>query len=166
MSTCKASLTKGGKTLSGIDMETQAQPNKDEPSSEYVKISTKQGTKDVDMIVVNTIRLLKAGRLNFKVAASIIVGRIRVRFVSAIRRNKENCKFEYEISSFRYLDEILFDDLAYILTTVFQYGSQGTLSVSQIMRVITDTSNVIEYYIPEDDLNDIRNILGAVYSEF
>ena len=162
----KATLTKGGKPISGTGIEKVAQPENAEPSSEYVKVNTKQGTKDVDMIVVNTIRMLKAGRLNYKVAASIIVGRIRVRFVNAIRRNKENSRFEYEISSFKYLDEILFDDLMYIITTVFQYSSQGTLSIPQVMRMITDTSNVIEYYIPEDDLNDIRNILGAVYSEF
>lgn len=165
----KAALTRGGKVLSGngkvVSTDDKSTSNKEE-STGYIKAQTKEGTKDVDMIVVNTINTLKAGRMSYKTAASIITGRIRVRFVNAIRRNKENSEFGYEITSFRYLDEILFNDLTYVLTTIFQWGSSGTLTLSQIMRMITDTSNVIEYYIPEEDLNDIRNILGVVYREF
>ena len=155
-------MSGNGKVVSTDD---KSNSNKEE-STGYVKAQTKEGTKDVDMIVVNAINTLKAGRMSYKTAASIITGRIRVRFVNAIRRNKENSEFGYEITSFRYLDEILFNDLTYVLTTIFQWGSSGTLTLSQIMRMITDTSNVIEYYIPEEDLNDIRNILGVVYREF
>ena len=96
----------------------------------------------------------------------MIVGRIRVRFVNAIRNNKENSQFGYEISSFQYLDEVLFNDMTYIINSVMQFGSRGTIPLSYIMRMITDTANLIEYYIPEDDYTNIRNILGAVYNEF
>lgn len=170
MASNKAALTRGGQVISGNSKvsvtSTKSSDTKQDDTNAYVKAQTKDGVKDVDMIVVNAINTMKAGRLNFKTAASIITGRIRVRFVNAIRRNKENSQFGYEITSFKYLDEILFNDLTYVLTTIFQWGSAGTLTLSQIMRMITDTSNVIEYYIPEEDLNDIRNILGVVYREF
>lgn len=168
----KAALVRGGQVLSGNSAIENKKKEElkgwesEEPSKEYVTVSTKSGNKEVDMIVVNSIQMFKARRINPSVAASIITGRIRVRFVNAIRGNAENATFGYEVASFRYLDEILFNDLTYVLTTIFQYGSRGTLTLPQIMRMITDTSNIIEYYIPEDDLNDIRNILGVIYSEF
>ena len=168
MASTKAALTRGNQVLSGNnkDVSIDTKDSSKEESNIYVKTQTKDGIKDVDMIVVNTINALKAGRMGIKNAASIITGRIRVRFVNAIRRNKENSEFGYEITSFKYLDEILFNDLTYVLSSIFQWGSSGTLTLPQIMRMITDTSNVIEYYIPEEDLNDIRNILGVVYREF
>ena len=57
----KAALTRGGKVLSGngkvVSTEDKSTSNKEE-STGYVKAQTKEGTKDVDMIVVNIINTL------------------------------------------------------------------------------------------------------------
>lgn len=160
-----ASLVKGGQRLSGTDVKKSTiLSNKNNQDSTSPKAQSSSG--EIDMIVLKTIEMYKARYISVDTFASMIVGRIRVRFVNAIRRNKENSEFGYEITSFKYLDEILFNDLVYVISTVAKYGKRGTLTISQVMRMITDTANVIEYYIPETDLNEIKNILGAVYDEF
>lgn len=163
----KASLSRGGKVLGGAGYEpSNPTTNNTTGDTEKIAVVTTQGVKDVDMIVVNIVKSAKARIVSAPTAASIITGRIRVRFVDAVRRNKENSQFGYEIQSFKYLDEILFDDLRYVIQSIISFGSKSTLTLNQIMKMITDTSNVIEYYIPEEDYNDIRNILGVLFNEF
>lgn len=169
MAQIKASLSKGSKVLGGEGYEEPKKPafgNKDTKNTEKMAVVTTQGVKDVDMIVVNTIKSAKARILAPSVAASIITGRIRVKFVNAVRTNTDNAQFGYEIQSFKYLDDILFNDLQYIVQSIINFGSRSTLTLSQIMKMIVDTSNVIEYYIPEEDYNDIKNILGVLFNEF
>lgn len=169
MAQVKASLSKGNKVLGGEGYVDESKPVttfKDSKDTEKMAVVTTQGVKDVDMIVVNTIKSAKARILSPTIAASIITGRIRVKFVDAVRKNKENSPFGYEIQSFKYLDEILFNDLQYILQSIITFGSRSTLTLNQIVKMIVDTSNVIEYYIPEEDYNDIRNILGVLFNEF
>ena len=124
----KAALTRGGKVLSGngkvVSTEDKSTSNKEETTG-YVKAQTKEGTKDVDMIVVNTINTLKAGRMSYKTAASIITGRIRVRFVNAIRRNKENSEFGYEI-----VENI-------------SYSAQATNVTSEVLRLKEADADVV-----------------------
>lgn len=169
MSSVKATIRRGDEVLSGEGavMKPSAQRRViDNNERETAPKKENQGPRELDMIVQRTINMLKTKHITLPVAANIIVGRIRVRFVNAIRRNKENSSFGYEITSFKYLDEILFNDLSYIICSTVQFGSAGSLSLNQVMKMIVDTSNVIEYYIPEDDYEDIKNILGAVYNEF
>lgn len=164
MSSVKATFTKGQSVLSG-------DKNKNNHDSEGATVRTPAqviggSTKDVDAIVVNTIRSLKGRGISIDRAASIITGRIRVKFVNAIRNHDQNSQFEFEIASFRYLDEILFNDLVEIIKSIMQFGSRSGLSMSQVMKMIIDTASLIEYYIPKEDCNDIRDILGVVYNEF
>lgn len=159
----------GGKN-SSTNSQANTVSNNDQAQSTVTKGKQQSNTaatpNDVDPIVVGIIKSVKARQIPITSAASMIVGRIRVRFVNAIRNNKENSQFGYEITSFQYLDEVLFNDMTYIINSVMQFGSRGTIPLSYIMRMITDTANLIEYYIPEDDYTSIRNILGAVYNEF
>lgn len=169
MAQIKASLSKGNKVLGGEGYEEpkkEANNYKNVKDSEKTTVATVQGMKDVDMIVVNTIRSAKARILSPSISASIITGRIRVKFVDAVRKNTDNSQFGYEIQSFKYLDDILFNDLQYVIQSIINFGSRSTLTLNQIMKMIVDTSNVIEYYIPEEDYNDIKNILGVLFNEF
>lgn len=157
----------GGKN-SSKDSQANEVTSNDQTQSTVTKSKSNfsLNKNDVDPIVISIIKSVKGRQIPITSAASMIVGRIRVRFVNAIRNNKENSQFGYEISSFQYLDEVLFNDMTYIINSVMQFGSRGTIPLSYIMRMITDTANLIEYYIPEDDYTNIRNILGAVYNEF
>lgn len=162
----KAALTKGNRVLGGEGYEPDKKDASNNKYGEKVAAITAQGAKDVDMIVVNTIKAAKARILAPSIAASIVTGRIRVKFVDAVRKNTDNSQFGYEIQSFKYLDDILFNDLQYIVQSIINFGSRSSLTLNQIMKMIVDTSNVIEYYIPEEDYNDIKNILGVLYNEF
>ena len=157
----------GGKN-SSKDSQSNEVTSNDQTQSTVTKSKSNfsLNKNDVDPIVISIIKSVKGRQIPITSAASMIVGRIRVRFVNAIRNNKENSQFGYEIGSFQYLDEVLFNDMTYIINSVMQFGSRGTIPLSYIMRMITDTANLIEYYIPEDDYTNIRNILGAVYNEF
>lgn len=163
----QATFTKGNSVLSGDKTIAEKLSSIDGNDVEKTSAQVIGGsTKEVDTIVVNTVKAVKGRMLAIDRAASIITGRIRVKFVSAIRSHSSNSQFEYEIASFKYLDEILFDDLTDIIRSIIQFGSRSGISHGQVMKMIVDTAKLIEYFIPEEDYNDIRNILGVVYNEF
>ena len=136
MSSVKATIRRGDEVLSGEGavIKPSAQRRVIDNNERETTKKESQGPRELDMIVHRTINMLKTKHITLPVAANIIVGRIRVRFVNAIRRNKENSSFGYEITSFKYLDEILFNDLSYIICSTVQFGSAGSLSLNQVMK--------------------------------
>lgn len=155
-------IVKGSVNLSekakGISIQSQIQQN--------TEMDQNNDTVSVDYIAVNAYNSAVTNRLSIDAAASIIVGRIRVKFVEGIRRHPENEPQEFDIASLRYMDDILFNDLEYLIKSVIRFGSNGAcIKINQCMRMIRDAANLIYYKINNTTYNEIEAILKVVYNE-
>lgn len=120
----------------------------------------------VDYIVINAYNEAAKGRIPLQTAASIIVGRIRVCFIEGIALFEGNGDPTFNVDAVRYVDEVLFNDLIYILASVLRYGGKSAcLKRSQVLKMIRDTAKLIEYNINEDYYNRIDSMLKVVYNE-
>ena len=120
----------------------------------------------VDYIVINAYNEAAKGRIPLQTAASIIIGRIRVCFIEGIALFEGNGDPTFNVDAVRYVDEVLFNDLIYILASVLRYGGKSAcLKRSQVLKMIRDTAKLIEYNISEDYYNRIDSMLKVVYNE-
>ena len=170
-------VMKGNKDL--IDVATTATIRSDNDSttrtggrhgSSAVVVTSSRDKKDdkqpVDYIVINAYNEAAKGRIPIQTAASIIVGRIRVCFIEGIALFEGNGDPTFNVDAVRYVDEVLFNDLIYILTSVLRYGGKSAcLKRSQVLKMIRDTAKLIEYTIGEDYYNRIDSMLRVVYNE-
>lgn len=138
-------------------------------NDEVERINNQNGSKQkaqVDFIVLNTYNATMLNKIPADKAASIIVGRIRVKFVEGIKTNPENEPVEFDIQSLKYLDDVLFEDLEYLIRSVLYFGTNGVcIKVSQCMKMIRDTANLIYYKLGQTAYNEIEGILKVVYNE-
>lgn len=124
------------------------------------------GNNNLDYTAVNAYNSAVTGRLHLDAAASIIVGRIRVKFFNGIHGCSENGNQEFDISSLRYMDEILFNDLEYLIRSIIRFGGKGAcIKLSQCMRIIRDTAGLVSYKLDNEAYTDIENILRVIYNE-
>ena len=156
-------IVKGAANLSDQAKGIKQQPSKPQDMSDNDIVSD---SVSVDYIAINAYNSAVTNRLSIDAAASIIVGRIRVKFVDGIRKHPENDPQEFDIKDLRYMDDILFDDLEYLIKSVIRFGSNGScIKINQCMRMIRDAANLIYYKISSTTYSEIESILKVVYNE-
>ena len=167
----KAELVKGGQVL-GSSFRKVSEVNSDttkleEEANEHDYKDNKRynsNPDEVDPIVADLIKSIQSRQISIDNGASMIVGRIRVKFVEAIKSSSNSD--EFSVGDFRYLDDVLFNDLRYVIASVIKFGSRGTMPFGHCLKMIVDTAKMINYFIPDRDYTRIKKILGAVYNEF
>ena len=165
-----ARIVKGNQDLNTFKpvmaKDTDNKPNVDEIEKVNHHNIDQQRKAQVDYIVLNTYNAAMLNKIPADKASSIIVGRIRVKFVEGIKTNPENEPVEFDIQSLRYLDDVLFSDLEYLIRSVLYFGTNGVcIKVSQCMKMIRDTANLIYYKLDQTSYNEIEGILKVVYNE-
>lgn len=123
------------------------------------------GEDSADSIVPNLIHLVRSGGIPIDRAASMIAGRIRFLFVSGIRK-EEDQTLEFDAESFRYLDQLIFDPLSYLIESTIRFGSRNSIPLNNITKMIIDSAKIVDYRVPQPDLDKIRGILVEVYRAF
>ena len=157
-----ASITKNGRNITeeakGLTPIVESEPS--------VKVVTSQQVSSMDYIVINAYNSAAKFQIPIERAASIITGRIRVRFVEGIRNFVENDVHGFEVSNLQYLDEVLFNNLEYIVFSVMKFGSKGScITMAQCLKMIRDTAKMIDYKIDQNSYDEIEKILKVVYNE-
>ena len=163
----RASITKGDRNLTdeakGLKTPTVYDDN---TSSSNTTSKSSSNNASIDFIVVNAYNSAARQQIPVTRAASIITGRIRVKFTEGIKSLSENAVNGFDISSLKYLDEVLFDNMQYIVASVMHYGSKGSaITLSQCMKMIRDTANLIDYKLNQNSYEEIEKILKVVYNE-
>lgn len=164
-----ASLMRGKKNLTA-EAKGVIPTSKQKENKEVSKDNESEGQPDsavtLDYIVVNAYNGALTQRITIDTAASIIVGRIRVKFIEGIKKCHENGTVDMDIESLKYIDEVLFEDLEYIIKSVFHFGTKNAcIKLSQCMKMIRDAAALVQYQIDRNSYNEIESILKVVYNE-
>lgn len=162
------SITKGGKNLieesRGFIPSSPIKIKQQSTSSDNT--NQKSNNASIDYIVVNAYNSAARALIPVDKAASIITGRLRVKFVEGIKSFSENDVSEIDISSIKYLDEVLFNDLEYIICSVMRFTAKGScITLSQCMKMIRDTAKMVDYKIDQESYNEMEKIMKVVYNE-
>lgn len=121
--------------------------------------------KSADEALTNIISLVRRNGLPINTAANMIVGRIRSILILGIRAHSDQT-MGFEIESFKYLDSILFDDLAILVESIIKYGSKNNIPMGNVIKMITDSASLIDYFIPDEDFTKIKNAVMEIYNAF
>ena len=157
----RVSFRKNGEILAGDGYKEQ-QAMKEKEQEYQISYTNRNTNTTSDQIVKDIIHFNRISEIPTDVAASMIVNRIRVAFIRGLRNVKNS--FNNYLAMCQYLDEILFKDLVCIVVVALT-SQRKTFDASQIMNMIVDTSEMIEYHISNNDYILIRNILGDVFKE-
>lgn len=162
----RASITVGERNITDEAKGLKTPTVYDDENINNSTSKSSHNNASIDYIVVNAYNSAARMQIPTTRAASIITGRIRVKFTEGIKSLSDNAVNGFDISSLKYLDEVLFDNLQYIITAVMQYGPKGsTITLSQCMKMIRDTANLIDYRLSQNSYDEIEKILKVVYNE-
>lgn len=98
------------------------------------------------------------GKLNAVAAGNCITGKIRALFVNGLDKGTDT----FDIESLKYLDQILFNDLSYLISCALMYGSAGGL-IDIIKEKISDSCKTIDYTLNDQKaIDEIDEIIKYV----
>lgn len=115
------------------------------------------GNFNVNPYVKDIYYMYTEGKIDAGTAGSCITGKIRSLFITGIEKGNDT----FDIESLKYFDNILFNDMKYLISSAFFYGSDDRL-----MRIITDNiDNVcatVDYKLSDEMNGEIRDILISI----
>lgn len=110
-----------------------------------------------DSIVAICKKLIREKKLNADRAASIITGEIRTLFIRNLQKNGEGINIE----AIQYLDEILFDDMKYLIYSSLSFTSNDEVK-EMIRHLIENVCSYLEYKLNEETKKQINDIIDEV----
>lgn len=91
-------------------------------------------------------------------AASLIVAEMRSHYISKMQTGND-C---ITVDALQYIDQVLFDDMRYLVNSILQYGPNDTIK-SVMKRSVENTLSIIEEYsLSDEDKETLYNMIDEV----
>lgn len=109
-------------------------------------------------IILECQKCIKNGTLTPKTAAYIIVGKIRQIYYSTCVKHGDH----FDIQTFAYMDQILFDNLNSLIESIIKYGATG-ISKNLMKQTVKNVVESVEY---EANIEKMNEVIDIVYFYF
>lgn len=125
----------------------------------YKPLSKMDYDKESVQIIDECQKCIKIGTLTPKTAAYIIVGKIRQIYYSTCVKHGDH----FDIQTFAYMDQILFDNLNSLIESIIKYGATG-ISKNLMKQTVKNVVESVEYEANIDKMNEVIDIVYLYFT--
>lgn len=126
--------------------------------STFVKNSTYGAFKYVNQHIEACKTLFYSKMIDSERAASLIVAEMRSHYISKMQTGND-C---ITVDALQYIDQILFNDMRYLVNSILQYGPNDDIK-NVMKRAVDNTLSIIEEYnLSDEDKETLYNMIDEV----